>query len=231
MTTLQRIYSLKTGLIKALFALRALYTKPNKLLILSAVISGTILVMVLMLAMRVQHAPPLTPTFTFELDVKAINGKLTQLSEELSSQHKHIKKIDTLGSDISQLTHATNNIQKDITTLKQLSEKNQSLLLHAEKQTQATSSTVNQQLVNISKAVVPEAFLPASNLPFEVVGLDFWNNKAMLSIARKSVDGQIEYRLMSLNMSVENWTLTELNVTQKFAIFHHKAIGRVKVSL
>lgn len=143
-------------------------------------------------------------------------------------------KIDQLKEDNSVLPGFSRDLhamQEQLGNVVKNTKETQKTFQRVGEQQRVSNTQLNAHIEHLTKVVIPESFLSASTLPFTVSALDFWNSKPMLTIVHKSVDGQLQYRLMAQSMTVEGWTLQTLNVEKREAIFVNTDAQKVKVSL
>ncbi len=167
--------------------------------------------------------------------------KLDTMQAELSKSFLSSQKLAELESQIHALSQSVNGMKASSDALKTAALKSE--VLSQETQQAATQQVekMRAQLSKITKAIVPQHYLPISDLPFQVAGIDFWNGKPMVSVAMKDMNGVTHYRLMGQGMSFDcsggnrtdcsNWALSKLHTAPNEAIFMNQKGQKIKVKL
>lgn len=107
---------------------------------------------------------------------------------------------------------------------------------------QQQSVGLQKQLQAIHKAVVPQQYLSAHYLPFQVEGLSFWNGQPMITISMPGVNGQPFYKLIGQGNAYScqahasrhgcnAWTVKSIDVDAGIVIFINHVGQQVKVAL
>jgi hypothetical protein len=160
-----------------------------------------------------------------------LQNQLQQIQKAIADSSLSQNKINDFESQISVLASNIKVLQENANATKEAALKTAAQeQAHADIENYRTGR-LQAQLTKLSKAVIPQKYLPASILPFKVVGLDFWNGKPMVSIAIKDVQGVMHYTLMGQDMRYSFWAIRKINTSPKEAIFVNNKNQYVKVEL
>jgi len=168
---------------------------------------------------------------------KALDKLLTQITsmqDTLAKSHiasnEQIKQLQAqlvqLGQKVADIGQKTIDAKLAAIKSEQLSQTN----YQASKQ---QFPKVESQLRQIRRQLTRKKYLPASVLPFEVVGIDFWNNEPQATIAIRDIHGVMHYRLMARGSMFgcrsqrwklhhcTNWELFKLTTSPNVVIFRN----------
>ncbi len=176
-----------------------------------------------------------------EAEAKALQTTLQKIQQEISNVSLSQEKGTILALQITALKKDIQMLKDGIVTAKNVALANNAQAQANEASENKRTEQMTKQLSKISKAIVPKKYLSLSALPFQVVGIDFWNGKPMVSIAMKDINGVMHYRLIGVGMKFDcgvqsskvkvcsNWTLHELQTSPNEAVFINDRDQKVKM--
>jgi antitoxin component HigA of HigAB toxin-antitoxin module len=159
-------------------------------------------------------------------------AELSQIEGHLNSLLSQIKQTPPVTSqDIQALSAKVNIISTQLDDIKTTTQQSDLRSVIS-----TSTSHLSEQLENLQKLtlsiksrVSPQAYLPASVLPFEVVGIDLWNGDLKATLRS---GGQLATP-MSVSESRDGWRLMQLSTDPMQAIFQNnkgqKVLARVVV--
>lgn len=174
--------------------------------------------------------------------LNALKAQLAAIENKLNQPNQTAQTLARLEQQIGHLTQVVSEVQHTTQVAHQDTAQSNQAMVKSSAQNRLQVKKLTAQIAALNKQLIPPKFLPATTLPFKVVGSAYWGNQLMISIALLDVNGAVHYRLMGIgevfacgNVShpikgCRNWRLSTL--TSSTAIFsseHGKA--RVKVVL
>lgn len=159
-------------------------------------------------------------------------AELSQIEGHLNSLLSQIKQTPPVTSqDIQALSTKVNTISTQLEDIKTVTQQSDLRSVIS-----SSTSHLSEQLENLQKLtlsiksrVSPQAYLSASVLPFEVVGIDLWNGDLKATLRS---GGQLATP-MSVSESRDGWRLMQLSTDPMQAIFQNnkgqKVLARVVV--
>jgi hypothetical protein len=160
--------------------------------------------------------------------------QLSQIQNELQNSNKSNPKINQLETQVASLTGAIQQVEQNALAAKLAAQKSIQATTDAQntsKESVAQVAKVEAQVTAIHKQLTPQKYLPASSLPFEVVGSGYWGNQQVVTIAMKDVGGTDHYRLMGKGEQFNcqsfgwklpnctNWDLSKISKNPNYVIF------------
>ncbi|MCK4609183.1 MAG: apolipoprotein A1/A4/E family protein [Gammaproteobacteria bacterium] len=175
---------------------------------------------------------------------KELEQKLNAIQQEVNQSHQlSTQSVEQLEQQITALTQDIADIKQNAKEAKDSARQSVQTTQQHYHESKKQVAKVVSQLQEIHKQLEPQRYLPPSILPFEVVGLDFWNGKAMITVAVKDVTGSVHYRLMGQGMqfachSVKlkdpgctSWWLDKISPDSSTIIFKNSTGKKVRVEL
>ncbi len=233
----------------------------KKIKILLSIAISAIVIVVVMILMILHHTPGAKHYATVDdsdngevaaqMQIASVKDKqANQLQQQLNSLKQSIKQSTLSDQHLNQLTSQMQALQENVTSLRQSADGAKQAALKSAEQSARIQAVAKQQSVHIekqlsgiSKAVIPQHYLPPSALPFRVAGIDYWGNRLMASVAMRDMSGGVHYRLMSKGMSFDcqvqsmkvasctNWTLQKISNSPNEVVFINTQGQKVKVQL
>lgn len=166
-----------------------------------------------------------------------LESKLSEIQNSLNQQNLSSQRLSSLESQMYSLSLSLKQMKENTKSIKSASLNSARISEKNQLETKDQVKKVQSELLKISKAVTPTHYLPVSDLPFKVVGLDFWNGKPMASIAMKDTNGVMHYRLMGQGMrfdcrgSCKSWELEKIHLDQNELLFINHQGQKIKVEM
>jgi hypothetical protein len=160
--------------------------------------------------------------------------QLSKIQRELKNANKSNPKINQLEEQVASLTGVIQQVDQNALAAKLAAQKSTQATIDVQntsKESVAQVAKVEAQVTAIHRQLTPQKYLPASSLPFEVVGSGYWGNKQVVTIAMKDVGGTDHYRLMGLGEQFNcqsfgwrlpnctNWDLSKISKNPNYVIF------------
>jgi len=152
------------------------------------------------LAMLTHTSPSPPPPTSLKTCLADIHRQLSNIQRNMGQSHTAPSQLMAINTQLSQLTQSVTTMAQQATDLQQAT---QATARHVSQTQQATTNQLDQlqhQLHQLTNQMTPANTLPASVLPFKLVGVDFWNGHPMASIAMRDMNGVIQYKLMGEGM-------------------------------
>ena len=168
-------------------------------------------------------------------DDKVLSDKLSQIQKLLNQAALSEIKLGEISTQNNAIFQAILAMKKNASAIKSASLNSAHISEKNQISTNEQVRRVESELSKISHAVAPVHYLPIKDLPFKVVGLDFWNDKPMASIGIKDMNGVMHYRLMGQGMSFDchghctNWTLEKIKTDPNALLFGNQKGQKIKV--
>lgn len=174
--------------------------------------------------------------------LNALKAQLAAIEDKLNQPNQTAQTLSRLEQQIGHLTQVVSQVQHTALIAHQDTAQSNQAMVKSSAQNRLQVKKLTAQIAVLNKQLIPPKFLPATTLPFKVVGSAYWGNQLMISIALPDVSGAVHYRLMGVgevfacgNVShpikgCRNWRLSTL--TSSTAIFSSEnGKARVKVVL
>ncbi|MHC4397908.1 MAG: hypothetical protein ACYS1A_19865 [Planctomycetota bacterium] len=162
--------------------------------------------------------------------VSNLQIKLNEIEKQISGLSQN-KTAQTQREQISGLAQSIAKIINSTAVAQKTSQQNAKALQKNYQDLTARINNLTAKIAQLSKQLTPVKYLSANTLPFKVAGIDFWNNRPMVSIAMKDPAGVIHYRLIGEGMAAEGWRIRSLNSNTKTLIFINSKNQKVKTEL